>query len=55
MLTASAFCVTFSAKITWIAMGPFLVINAFHYSPFMLVFFRRWYLQFYYWRSLWST
>lgn len=40
MLTASAFCVTFSAMITWIAMGPFLVINAFHYSPFMFGIFQ---------------
>lgn len=40
MLTALAFCATFSAMITWIAMGPFLVINAFHYSPFMFGIFQ---------------
>ena len=40
MLTASAFCATFSAMIAWIAMGPFLVIDAFHYSPFMFGVFQ---------------
>lgn len=40
MLTALAFCTTFSAMITWLAMGPFLVINAFHYSPSMFGVFQ---------------
>jgi DHA1 family multidrug/chloramphenicol efflux transport protein-like MFS transporter len=33
MLYTVAFCLTFAAMIAWIAMGPFLVIQAFHYSP----------------------
>ncbi|MBY0544418.1 MAG: multidrug effflux MFS transporter [Gammaproteobacteria bacterium] len=33
MLNALAFCATFAAMIAWIAMGPFLVINAFHDTP----------------------
>lgn len=40
MLAALAFCTTFSAMITWIAMGHFLVINAFHYSPSMFGVFQ---------------
>lgn len=33
MLNSLAFCSTFAGIIAWIAMGPFLVITAFHYSP----------------------
>ncbi len=40
MLTSLAFCTTFGAMIAWIAMGPFLVIDAFHYSPLMFGIFQ---------------
>ncbi|MFN7098150.1 MAG: hypothetical protein ACK4PR_11425, partial [Gammaproteobacteria bacterium] len=32
MLNSLIFCATFSGMIAWIAMGPFLVIEKFHYS-----------------------
>lgn len=33
ILNALTFCSTFTGMIAWIAMGPFLVIEKFHYSP----------------------
>lgn len=40
MLNALAFCATFSGMIAWIAMGPFLVIEKFHYSPIVFGIFQ---------------